>query len=67
MDQSVADARHPAGCFHGGPAGGAFWFAVESCELDHASDLPPLFAPRENAELALEHLRLAGLTNTGEQ
>lgn len=59
--------RHAAGCFFGGPVGEAYWFAVDTCPLDHDDgDIPPIVGTAYGAALAYEHLRRAGLLTTGE-
>jgi hypothetical protein len=59
--------KHPAGCFFGGPDGESFWFAVQTCPLEHdGGDTPPLWATPAGAAAAWEHLQAAGLTRTGE-
>lgn len=60
------DSRHPLGCFYGGPKGEGYWFAVHGCPLDHDGEAEPLYGSAEGAAAALDHLRQAGLTRTGE-
>jgi len=66
MSQPSNSGLHDAGCFYGGPKGERFWFAVDTCPLDHSGDLEPLVAPAENARAAWEHIHAAGLNVTGE-
>lgn len=58
------DGRHPAGCFYGGPEGEGYWFAVDTCDLEHDGDIEPLVAPARNVRAALDHLDQAGLRVT---